>query len=437
MQTATPDISSLLAGLLPGQGPASGAVIGAGRPAQGVEPKSENGPSPFLSALRASQQQLPLDSPSGAAGLNPEALRAVVEQLIGGQAATAGSPLPQPPGQGLAAEELEALLAQLELPPDSLAAVFKQIKLATAQRDADTDADAAADPIADAPFPPLLNMTPAPSPAADARLLDERVAALANAHMPIQAPLATGRQPQPPTAAPALELDSVEVSANPEAGQRLSVNPVPAIPPAMLERVMMNTNLERRPSAELLNWSDGQIDSLATLQGGSQGRPMTTTTAGDARPTQSFIQTPLNDPQWQQDFSNRVVMLARGGATGQAQVAEIRLNPAHLGPVEVRVVMNDDQASITFSAHHTAVRDAIETSLPRLREMFSGSGVQLADATVSDQSLQDRRQRHQQGQADGHGFAAAPSGFDDDAERVIGQVDLSALPLQRGLDLYA
>lgn len=131
--------------------------------------------------------------------------------------------------------------------------------------------------------------------------------------------------------------------------------------------------------------------------------------SAEARPLPSFIHTPLHDPQWQSDFSNRVTWLARAGGN---QTAEIRLNPANMGPIEVRVVMKDDQATITFTAQHGVVRDAIEASLPRLREMFTGNGLQLAQANVSDQPLHEQRQRQQQGFGSGNGNGRSQGGYD-------------------------
>ena len=112
------------------------------------------------------------------------------------------------------------------------------------------------------------------------------------------------------------------------------------------------------------------------------------------------LATPFNDPRWQGDFGQRVALLAKSGL----QRADIKLNPAHLGPVEVRITMNDDQqASVTFFAKHGVVRDAIEATMPRLREMLSEQGMNLADSNVSDQSLGGR---HGQDFAQGDGSPA-------------------------------
>ena len=69
------------------------------------------------------------------------------------------------------------------------------------------------------------------------------------------------------------------------------------------------------------------------------------------------------------------------------QTAELRLNPANLGPVEVRIDIEDEQVRVAFSSPHAAVRDAVEQAVPRLKEMFENSGLRLADAEVSHQSF--------------------------------------------------
>lgn len=449
MQTATPDTSFLLAGLLQGQGISPGVAGGAGNVSQLIENKGKNGLSPFSASFRDSLRQLLAD---GLGGLNPKLLQAAIEQLPAGPAVNNSPLLPSTQGQELAAADMEALLTQLTfveavkpdardplaaaenlasvLPgqADTLAAVLKQIKFAANRQGANPEGGPVVAGVEAGLMPELSTVT-------DRRLLTEKVAAPANSQVSVQPPVLAGRPVPPLMSEQAVALDNVDTPINPEAGQRLSVSPVTVVPPALLERVMMNLNQERQLSAEMSSWSDTQLDSFALLQGVQQGRPATPPAVLDARPVQSFVQTPLGDPQWQQDFSSRVVMLAKGG---QAQVAEIRLNPAHMGPVEVRVVINDDQASITFSAQQLGVRDAIETSLPRLREMFTNSGLQLADVAVSDQSFQERRQRHeQQPQDGGHGFVAADLTFDEEAERIVSQLNLATPPLDRRLDLYA
>lgn len=62
--------------------------------------------------------------------------------------------------------------------------------------------------------------------------------------------------------------------------------------------------------------------------------------------------------------------------------AEIRLNPEHIGPIEVRVELDGEQVRAEFHSAHAEVRQAIEGSLPRLRELLGQHGLQLGHADV-------------------------------------------------------
>jgi flagellar hook-length control protein FliK len=89
-----------------------------------------------------------------------------------------------------------------------------------------------------------------------------------------------------------------------------------------------------------------------------------------------------------------------GGAVGEKvvwmvnqshQVAELHLNPPNLGPLEVRLTISNDQASALFVSHHSAVREAIETALPRLREMLADNGIMLGNVTVGSESFSQQQ----------------------------------------------
>ncbi|MDH5392539.1 MAG: flagellar hook-length control protein FliK [Gammaproteobacteria bacterium] len=94
------------------------------------------------------------------------------------------------------------------------------------------------------------------------------------------------------------------------------------------------------------------------------------------------VLTPVGNKQWGTEFSQRVSVMFNNA---QQQVAELRLNPAHLGPVSVRLQIEDDKASISFVTHQTAVKEAIEVSLPKLREQLQEQGLDLAHVDVSQQ----------------------------------------------------
>ncbi len=97
--------------------------------------------------------------------------------------------------------------------------------------------------------------------------------------------------------------------------------------------------------------------------------------------------TPLQDPRWGRDFSERILWLARSDQSR----AEIRLNPRHLGPIQVQIQLDDDQAKVHIQAHHPATREAVEAALPKLRDSLAEAGIQLSDAQVSGQGGENAR----------------------------------------------
>lgn len=91
----------------------------------------------------------------------------------------------------------------------------------------------------------------------------------------------------------------------------------------------------------------------------------------------------LRQNQWGRVLGHQLSWLVNN----QMQEAEIRVNPPELGPLAVRMSMHHNQTNVTFLCHDAAVREAIETAMPRLREMLDNQGITLNQAQVSDQSL--------------------------------------------------
>jgi flagellar hook-length control protein FliK len=69
------------------------------------------------------------------------------------------------------------------------------------------------------------------------------------------------------------------------------------------------------------------------------------------------------------------------------------MTPENMGPVEVRISVQDGSASVAFNAAHADTRAALEQALPRLREMFSTQGLNLSDASVSQQFSRGQPQK--------------------------------------------
>lgn len=92
------------------------------------------------------------------------------------------------------------------------------------------------------------------------------------------------------------------------------------------------------------------------------------------------ITTPVNNKQWGANLSQRVSVMLNNGQ----QVAELRLNPAHLGSVSIRLQLDEDQANISFVTQNQAVKEAIELSLPKLRDQLQQQGLELAQVDIEN-----------------------------------------------------
>jgi flagellar hook-length control protein FliK len=96
------------------------------------------------------------------------------------------------------------------------------------------------------------------------------------------------------------------------------------------------------------------------------------------------IAAPAFTPGWQDEAVSKLahIVLSRN------ERAELKLNPAELGPVNVRVEMKADQATVTIVAASPDTRSALEQSLPQLRDLLAGQGITLGQASVHDGSAQ-------------------------------------------------
>lgn len=96
---------------------------------------------------------------------------------------------------------------------------------------------------------------------------------------------------------------------------------------------------------------------------------------------------PIHQRGFEQALGDRVVWMTGN----RIQSAELQVNPPELGPIEVRISVNNDQASVSFGALQPATRDALEAALPRLRELLSQQGLNLSDVNVSEHSQAQER----------------------------------------------
>ena len=101
------------------------------------------------------------------------------------------------------------------------------------------------------------------------------------------------------------------------------------------------------------------------------------------------VNIPVGHPGWSAELGQRMMWLANQ----EIREAKIQLNPRNLGPIDVRIIYSDaQQLSVSFNAQNPAAREALDAALPRLREMFEQQGLNLADASVSQESFAGQQQ---------------------------------------------
>jgi flagellar hook-length control protein FliK len=99
--------------------------------------------------------------------------------------------------------------------------------------------------------------------------------------------------------------------------------------------------------------------------------------------------TPVASDAWGRDIGEKVLWMAAQNLSE----AEIQLDPPELGPLQARISVQNDQAQVSFNSNSALVREALDQTAHRLRDMFSSEGLNLVDVNVSDQQQHERSEQ--------------------------------------------
>lgn len=302
-----------------------------------------------------------------------------------------------------------------------------------------TKSDDSASTDDDKPVDPALAQQPPVDPVVDPALVAAVTPAVA---VPVQAPaVADDSKPAPVVAAPLAVTDEVKPPAfDPEADP---LDSMPAVRLAMEQggHVSASSQAPQKPApnldqptaaqnftAGLANMVDQQAAKDSTDQGGDKAfgsliedglkdlkgassdtrvddfanrlaalTQAATPKTANALPPVTNAPLAMHQSGWTEEVVNRVMYLS----SANLKSAEIQLQPAELGRLDIKVNMTaDQQAQVSFMSGHAVVREALESQSGRLREMFAQQGMGQVDVNVSDQS-RGQEQQQQQGQARG------------------------------------
>lgn len=152
---------------------------------------------------------------------------------------------------------------------------------------------------------------------------------------------------------------------------------------------------------------------------------------------------PVNQPiamhqsGWSEEVVNRVMYLS----SANLKAADIQLQPAELGRLDIRVNMvPDQQTQVTFMSAHPGVREALDGQMHRLREMFAQQGMGQVDVNVSDQSRGWQGQgQDQQAQGGRTTSSGRLDSMDDESTPAVAEIAASTTSVigSSAVDYYA
>jgi flagellar hook-length control protein FliK len=181
----------------------------------------------------------------------------------------------------------------------------------------------------------------------------------------------------------------------------------PLLPPRMVDAaaaalVAAARQPEVLPAGETPAQPSAQ--SLASSLAASMGPTPQSQAAASA--AASTLHAAVGTPRWSEELGSRMVLMSLHGQ----HEGSLNLTPEHLGPLEVRLSVNQGTASVWFGSQHADTRAALTEALPRLRELFADAGLQLGHAGVSHEAP---RQGTRETEAGRFGGAAGADAIDN------------------------
>ena len=191
----------------------------------------------------------------------------------------------------------------------------------------------------------------------------------------------------------------------------------PAVPPALqaaLETPAVATAATTAHAAAHAHQADATaVQQLAQANAALSGAstPNGVNVAPAATSSSATLQQPVGSQGWGQELGQQMLF----AVGSQQQLASLKLNPPQLGPLEVHLQLDNGQINAQFVSPHQAVRQALESAMPQLHDMFSNAGMSLAQASVNSGGGRGERNLFQRQSRSSTGAAGAIGAVDDAA----------------------
>ncbi|MBC8212003.1 MAG: flagellar hook-length control protein FliK [Gammaproteobacteria bacterium] len=106
---------------------------------------------------------------------------------------------------------------------------------------------------------------------------------------------------------------------------------------------------------------------------------MTGMTGASLATPEMQLSTQLPASQWGEALGEKVAFLLNH----KLNKAEIRIDPPHLGKLDIQIQLKDDSATVVIHTQHAQTRDMIESASVRLKEFLQEAGYNTVNVDVS------------------------------------------------------
>ncbi len=240
--------------------------------------------------------------------------------------------------------------------------------LAAVKSDSQNMADGAGDPVTLA-----ASMGPGLPPALQT-VLPPQNDAIVGGETEIPPPAAKPATPLRP-AAPSLPTTAVDTDAGaqylPQPSEIGKQTAEPQQVPALTAGLVKDAEQRLPPSREA-------TPAIATVADAARHFSAVPADTSRVPVTAPAIPVPVDHPQWGQALGERVLWCVNRNSS----TAQLSLNPPDLGPLEIRISLDQDRAHVLFVSPHETVREAIGAAVPRLQDMLGEAGIQLLDVGI-------------------------------------------------------
>lgn len=192
-------------------------------------------------------------------------------------------------------------------------------------------------------------------------------------------PLLTPNQP------PAIQPLPVVKCVGQSCSNLVDIKPVPVVEqfsqqmiPKLTNEITVSTMIDKDITTDALSNKLIQSDAIGSMaEKGTATQNAVSKLSSTAMTTE--VRVPLGEKGWNDAMAQKISWLVGK----QIQQAEIRLNPENMGPIEMKINIQNDQTNIQIAAQQLNVREALEAAIPRLREMMAEQSFQQVNVNVN------------------------------------------------------